>query len=170
MWLSRYAKFVSASTILLIVAGGLVTSTGSGLSVPDWPTSYGWSMFTFPLKNMVGGIFYEHGHRLIASSVGFFTIVLAFWLWRAEPRPFGRGTDHSRFSAGVRRTRSPAVDAANRHPLRASRGRVDRAGGRRRHVEPRLVSPSTAEGAHTAGTAARGAGGSADFAGWPDHM
>jgi len=53
MFLHRYAKFVAASTVLLIAAGGLVTSTGSGLSVPDWPTSYGWSMFTFPLKNMV---------------------------------------------------------------------------------------------------------------------
>jgi heme a synthase len=90
MWLHRYAKLVSASTVLLIVAGGLVTSTGSGLSVPDWPTSYGWSMFTFPIRHMVGGIFYEHGHRLIASAVGFLTIVLAGWLWRAEPRRWVR--------------------------------------------------------------------------------
>ena len=90
MWLHRYAKLVSASTVLLIAAGGLVTSTGSGLSVPDWPTSYGWNMFTFPMKHMVGGIFYEHGHRLIASGVGFLTIVLAFWLWKAEPRRWMR--------------------------------------------------------------------------------
>lgn len=86
MWLHRYAKFVSAATVLLIVAGGLVTSTGSGLSVPDWPTSYGWNMFTFPIKHMVGGIFYEHGHRLIASGVGVLTIALALWIWRAERR------------------------------------------------------------------------------------
>ncbi len=90
MWLHRYAKFVSAATVLLIVAGGLVTSTGSGLAVPDWPTSYGWNMFTFPMKHMVGGIFYEHGHRLIASGVGFFTIILALWIWRAEPRRWMR--------------------------------------------------------------------------------
>jgi cytochrome c oxidase assembly protein subunit 15 len=90
MWLHRYAKFVSASTVLLIVAGGLVTSTGSGLAVPDWPTSYGWNMFTFPMKHMVGGIFYEHGHRLIASGVGFLTIVLALWIWKAEPRRWMR--------------------------------------------------------------------------------
>jgi cytochrome c oxidase assembly protein subunit 15 len=90
MWLHRYAKFVSAATVLLIVAGGLVTSTESGLSVPDWPTSYGWNMFTFPLKHMVGGIFYEHGHRLIASGVGFLTIGLALWLWLAEPRKWMR--------------------------------------------------------------------------------
>jgi cytochrome c oxidase assembly protein subunit 15 len=90
MWLHRYAKLVSAATVLLIVAGGLVTSTDSGLSVPDWPTSYGWNMFTFPMKYMVGGIFYEHGHRLIASGVGFLTIILAAWLWRAEPRRWVR--------------------------------------------------------------------------------
>ena len=90
MWLHRYAKFVSAATVLLIVAGGLVTSTGSGLAVPDWPTSYGWNMFTFPMKHMVGGIFYEHGHRLIASGVGFLTIVLALWIWKAEPRRWMR--------------------------------------------------------------------------------
>jgi cytochrome c oxidase assembly protein subunit 15 len=90
MWLHRYAKFVSACTVLLIVAGGLVTSTGSGLAVPDWPTSYGWNMFTFPMKHMVGGIFYEHGHRLIASGVGFLTIVLALWLWKAESRRWMR--------------------------------------------------------------------------------
>ena len=90
MWLHRYAKFVSAATVLLIVAGGLVTSTGSGLAVPDWPTSYGWNMFTFPMKHMVGGIFYEHGHRLIASGVGFLTIILALWIWRAEPRRWMR--------------------------------------------------------------------------------
>ena len=101
VWLSRYAKFVSASTILLIVAGGLVTSTGSGLSVPDWPTSYGWSMYTFPLRNMVGGILYEHGHRLIASSVGFLTIVLAFWLWRAEPRRWVRALGFSALGAVI---------------------------------------------------------------------
>jgi cytochrome c oxidase assembly protein subunit 15 len=90
MWLHRYAVFVAASTILLIVAGGLVTSTGSGLSVPDWPTTYGWSMFAFPLDKMVGGIFYEHSHRLIATSVGMLTIGLAVWLWLVERRSWLR--------------------------------------------------------------------------------
>ena len=90
MWLHLYAKFVSLATVLLLVAGGLVTSTGSGLAVPDWPTSYGWNMFTFPLKHMVGGIFYEHGHRLIASGVGFLTIFLALWIWKVEPRRWMR--------------------------------------------------------------------------------
>jgi len=64
----------------------MVTSTSSGLSVPDWPTTYGYSMFSFPLRNMVGGIFYEHGHRLIASTVGFLTIGLVIFLRAVEPR------------------------------------------------------------------------------------
>jgi heme a synthase len=84
--LHRFAKFVAGCTVLLVLAGSLVTSTGSGLSVPDWPTTYGWNMFTFPPSKWVGGILYEHGHRLIASSVGFLTIILAVWLWRSDPR------------------------------------------------------------------------------------
>ena len=75
--LHRFSKFVAACTVLLLLAGSLVTSTGSGLAVPDWPTTYGWNMFTFPPSKWVGGIFYEHGHRLIASTVGFLTILLA---------------------------------------------------------------------------------------------
>lgn len=88
--LHRYAKFVAGYTVLLLLAGSLVTSTGSGLSVPDWPTSYGWNMFTFPPSKWVGGIFYEHGHRLIATGVGVLTIVLAAWLWLVEPRAWLR--------------------------------------------------------------------------------
>ena len=68
----------------------MVTSTGSGLAVPDWPTTYGYSMFSFPLAKMVGGIFYEHGHRLIATTVGMLTIGLVIWLWRVEPRRWVR--------------------------------------------------------------------------------
>jgi cytochrome c oxidase assembly protein subunit 15 len=85
-----FAALVAASTALLIFAGGLVTSTGSGLSVPDWPNTYGWFMWTFPISKMVGGIFYEHLHRLIASTVGFLIVVLAAWLWKAEPRAWVR--------------------------------------------------------------------------------
>ena len=85
-----FAVLVAASTLILIFAGGLVTSTGSGLAVPDWPNTYGWFMFTFPLDKMVGGIYYEHGHRLIASTVGFLILILAFWLGRTEPRRWVR--------------------------------------------------------------------------------
>jgi cytochrome c oxidase assembly protein subunit 15 len=88
--LHRFAKFVAGCTVFLLLAGSLVTSTDSGLSVPDWPTTYGWNMFTFPPSKWVGGIFYEHGHRLIASGVGLLTIVLALWLWQQEPRRWMR--------------------------------------------------------------------------------
>ncbi|HWN82716.1 MAG TPA: COX15/CtaA family protein, partial [Candidatus Udaeobacter sp.] len=81
----RFAAFMVAATIVLITAGGLVTSTDSGLAVPDWPLSYG---RLFP--PMVGGILYEHGHRMIAATVGFLTIVLAVTLWRFESRPWVR--------------------------------------------------------------------------------
>jgi heme a synthase len=82
----RFAKFVAAFTVLLVLAGSLVTSTDSGLSVPDWPTTYGWNMFTFPPSKWVGGILYEHGHRLIASTVGFLTILLTVWLGVSDRR------------------------------------------------------------------------------------
>jgi cytochrome c oxidase assembly protein subunit 15 len=89
-WLHRFAKLVAASTLLLIAAGGMVTSTGSGLSVPDWPNTYGWFMFSFPMEKWVGGILYEHSHRLIASTVGFLTVILAIWTWRVESRAWVR--------------------------------------------------------------------------------
>src|SRR5450631_3344552 len=68
-WLSRYAKLVVAVTFGLIFLGGMVTSKDAGLSVPDWPTSYGYSMFTFPFSRWIGGVFFEHLHRLVASGV-----------------------------------------------------------------------------------------------------
>ena len=89
-WLHRYTQLLAAASLLLITAGGLVTSTGSGLAVPDWPNTYGYFMFAFPLSKMVGGIFYEHGHRMIASIVGLLTIGLAVWLSRSDPRDWVR--------------------------------------------------------------------------------
>jgi heme a synthase len=77
----RYAVFTACCTLVLLVAGALVTSNDAGLAVPDWPTSYG-SFF----PPMVGGIFYEHGHRIVATFVGLVTIGLALILWRAESR------------------------------------------------------------------------------------
>src|SRR6476646_11384754 len=88
--LYRFAKLLAACTVFLILAGSLVTSHDAGLSVPDWPTSYGWNMFTFPPSMWVANILYEHGHRLIASTVGLLTIVLAIWLWIAERRTWLR--------------------------------------------------------------------------------
>ena len=88
--LHRFAKFLAACTVLLILAGSLVTSTARGCRFPTGRPVYGWNMFTFPPSKWVGGILYEHGHRLIASSVGFLTIMLAAWLWVAEPRRWMR--------------------------------------------------------------------------------
>ncbi len=88
--LHRFALFTACATFLLIIAGGLVTSTQSGLSVPDWPNTYGHFMFAYPLDQMVGGIFFEHSHRMIASVVGLLTVLLALWLWRREERPWVR--------------------------------------------------------------------------------
>jgi heme a synthase len=61
------------------------------MSVPDWPTTYGYNMFFFPVSKWVGGIFYEHSHRLTASGVGLLTVILAVWLWRSEKRRWLRG-------------------------------------------------------------------------------
>ena len=88
--LHRFTLFVAASTLLLITAGALVTSTDSGLAVPDWPNTYGYFMFSFPLSKMVGGILYEHGHRLLASTVGILMIGLAVWFSRIDDRRWVR--------------------------------------------------------------------------------
>ena len=99
--LHRYTKFLAGCTILLILAGSLVTSNGAGLSVPDWPTTYGWNLFTFPPSMWVANIFYEHGHRLIASAVGFLTVLLVIWLWLSDAAPWVRRTGAAALSAVI---------------------------------------------------------------------
>ena len=79
----RLAIVLAAWTFLLIVAGALVTSNDAGLSVPDWPTSFG-SLYKIP--KLVGGVKFEHTHRMIAQVAGLLTIVMAIWTWRAEKR------------------------------------------------------------------------------------
>ncbi len=83
-WLNRFAVFTAAATFLLLGAGGLVTSHGVGMAVPDWPNTYGYNMFLFPFSQWVGGIFFEHSHRLIGAFVGLLTAILAAWLWARE--------------------------------------------------------------------------------------
>jgi cytochrome c oxidase assembly protein subunit 15 len=83
-WLHRYAIFVAICTFLLIIAGALVTSNGAGLSVPDWPTSFG----SFRMPRMVGGVQFEHGHRMIAGAVGILMIILVLALWIKDSRPW----------------------------------------------------------------------------------
>ena len=82
-WHHRIAVFIAFVTFLVIVAGALVTSEDAGLSVPDWPTSYGHFL---KLPPWVGGIVYEHSHRMIASFTGMCTIVIAFWTWFVDRR------------------------------------------------------------------------------------
>ncbi len=84
-WLSFYTKLLVVVTFFLVIAGGLVTSTKSGLAVPDWPLSYGKLM-----PPMVGGIRFEHTHRMIASLVGLMTLVLTIWIGFTENRKWLR--------------------------------------------------------------------------------
>jgi cytochrome c oxidase assembly protein subunit 15 len=87
-WLFWFAVLTAFFTFLLLGLGGLVTSHEAGMSVPDWPNTYGYNMFLFPINKWVGGIFYEHSHRLLASLVGLMTTVLAVWLWLKDSRPW----------------------------------------------------------------------------------
>ncbi len=86
IWLHRFACLTAVVTLVLVGIGGLVTSHEAGMSVPDWPTTYGYNMFFFPISKWVGGIFWEHSHRLAASATGFLTVILAVWLWVKESR------------------------------------------------------------------------------------
>lgn len=79
----RFAVFTASVTFFLLIAGALVTSNDAGLSVPDWPTSFG-SIYKIP--RMVGGVRFEHTHRMVAEFVGFLTIIIALWTWRADKR------------------------------------------------------------------------------------
>ena len=81
-----FAVVNAVATFLLIGLGGLVTSHEAGMSVYDWPTSYGYNMFALPFKYWTGLAFFEHTHRLLASGVGLLTTILAVWLWLKDPR------------------------------------------------------------------------------------
>src|SRR6266567_167965 len=85
-WLHRLALLTALATLALLAIGGLVTSHGVGLAVPDWPNTFGYNMFLFRPSKWLGGILYEHTHRLTASLVGLLTTILAAWLWVRETR------------------------------------------------------------------------------------
>jgi heme a synthase len=95
-WRHRFTVLLAAATAVLLAAGALVTSTGSGLSVPDWPLSFGRVM-----PPMVGGVRFEHGHRMVASAVGALTVILAFWYARRETRRGVRALAWSALAAVV---------------------------------------------------------------------
>ena len=120
----RFAVFTACCTFLLLIAGALVTSNDAGLSVPDWPLSYG-SL----LPPMVGGIFYEHGHRMIATLVGILSIVLAVWLWRVESRRWVRWLGVAALGGSDR----------PRHPRRHDRAVLSATADFRRSRHPRAA-------------------------------
>jgi cytochrome c oxidase assembly protein subunit 15 len=90
-WLHRFATFVAAVTFVLILAGGLVTTTGAGLAVRDWPTTQGHSVLAFPWTGWVGLVAYQQAHRLAALATGALAAVLTAWIWRAERRRWVKG-------------------------------------------------------------------------------
>jgi heme a synthase len=81
IWLHRYILLIAGCTLVLLAAGALVTGNNAGLSVPDWPLSFGQWM-----PPMIGGVFFEHGHRMIAATVGFMTLLLTAWIFIGERR------------------------------------------------------------------------------------
>ena len=91
-WLHRFAIVTALATFVLIGFGGLVTSKGVGMAVPDWPNTFGYNMFLVPFDEWLGkfGIFEEHSHRLVASFVGLLTIILSAWLWVKDSRKWVR--------------------------------------------------------------------------------
>ena len=94
-WPHRWAVVLACATFPLVWVGGLVTTTNSGMAVPDWPSTFGYNLFLYPWESWLRGpfgIFIEHGHRLLASSVGLLAIALAASLWRSEERGWVRWT------------------------------------------------------------------------------
>jgi len=99
--LHYFVWFTATATLFLICSGGMVTSKGVGLAVPDWPTTFGYNMFLFPVSRWVGGIFFEHTHRLIASVVGCLTIILTIWLAFSEQPRWVRNLGYSALGAVI---------------------------------------------------------------------
>jgi cytochrome c oxidase assembly protein subunit 15 len=85
-WPASFARVGVVATFFLLIVGGLVTSNRAGLAVVDWPNSFGYNMFLYPLSRMSGGIYYEHAHRLFGSLVGLTMLVFVIYLQRVEPR------------------------------------------------------------------------------------
>jgi cytochrome c oxidase assembly protein subunit 15 len=92
-WPHRWAIALACATFPLVWVGGLVTTTDSGMAVPDWPNTYGYNLFLYPWKSWITGpwsLFLEHGHRLIGATVGMLTIGLLIVLWRKDERRWMR--------------------------------------------------------------------------------
>ena len=91
VWSLPLARVTAGATLGLIMAGGLVTTTGAGLAVPDWPTTFGENLFLFPWSRMVGGVLVEHSHRLLGVVVGCLTLGLGAAVWLEDRRDSARG-------------------------------------------------------------------------------
>lgn len=87
-WLAAFAWVTSAAALLLIAIGGLVTGFRAGMAVDNWPNTFEYNMFLYPLAKMTGGVFYEHAHRLLGSLVGFATLTMAIYV---TARKVGQG-------------------------------------------------------------------------------
>jgi cytochrome c oxidase assembly protein subunit 15 len=100
-WLHRLAVATALVTLALIGLGGMVTSKEAGMAVPDWPTTFGENMFLFPFSQWIGGVFFEHSHRLLASAVGMLTVALASWIWVREMGGVGKWVGLAWIVAGM---------------------------------------------------------------------
>lgn len=96
-----HAFLTAAAIFVLVWIGGLVTSHGAGMAVPDWPNTFGYNMFFFPVSKWIGGIFYEHTHRLAAAGVGLLVAILALWLFGYRARPLVKWGGAALAGAGV---------------------------------------------------------------------
>ncbi len=145
-WLHRYATLVAVCTLFLVIAGASVTSKEAGLSVPDWPLSYGQV-----IPEMTGGVLFETGHRMIATVVGTLTIILAIWIARVEKREVDAqaGLARARWSgrAGTagRRDRASAAARPDQHRPRVSGAALFL--GHRRHRRVYLAKVAARAGA-----------------------
>lgn len=92
-WPHRLAVALALVTLPLIAVGGLVTTTDAGMAVPDWPGTYGYNMFLYPLSTWWSGpwdLFVEHGHRLLGALAGMLTIGLVIAVWLGDSRRWMR--------------------------------------------------------------------------------
>ncbi len=126
-YLSQLALVVSVGITPLLVVGGLVTSTNSGMAVPDWPNTYGSNMFLYPLgPRSAPGLFLEHSHRLFGTLVGLMTLVLTVWVCVKERRAWVRNVAIvalclviAQGVLGGVRVRAGSTDAAEDQPILA---------------------------------------------------
>jgi cytochrome c oxidase assembly protein subunit 15 len=137
--LRRFALLIAAATFLLVWMGGLVTSHEAGMSVPDWPNTYGYNMFFFPVSKWLGGIFFEHTHRLVASGVGLLTTILALWLFGRKSRPLLRWGGVLFLLAGITLCLIPQSAIRNPQSWEVPGGTPATAGG-----TPALPNPQSA--------------------------